>query len=359
MMLRRLLSVSIGVVAVLVAGMLPAAAVGSFGPATVEIAGCPGPAGDAAIGSDGTVRGFVTCTGNQYSPIIFFEQNAGGTHHAQPAPFSGRVLAVAWDGVDATYVVYEQNSRLLIGKRVEHSGSYLPSTFLAGTAGVVPFTAGLVASNNRWWAVWSEQVGPGGEFAHTQLFQRHTLLGTGGRTQITTTAANVDDRQPVLTFYAKRVTMVWTRITSPDKPGPSGLRLGRNFGFGWQSFALTGVGPNNTQPDVIEYGGVAYVTWIRNGSIWYADNATGPFLSHQFAPAGFNPAVAVSGTNVFVSWTAEDPTSRVVLAQRANEVWTTASIAAAPSTSITVLAQGTKARVVYTSGSAVVLRAQP
>ena len=177
-MFRRLLLVTVGVVAVLVAGMVPAAAVGNFGPATVQIAGCPGPAGDAAIGSDGTVRGFMACTGNQYSPIIFFERFATGSHLAQASPFSGRVLAVAWDGIDATYVVYEQNSRLLIGKRVEHSGSYLPSTMLAGPAGVVPFTAGLVASNNRWWAVWSEQVGPGGEFAHAQLFQRHTLLGT-------------------------------------------------------------------------------------------------------------------------------------------------------------------------------------
>jgi hypothetical protein len=356
MMLRRLLLVSSGVVAVLVAGMLPAAAMGGFGPSTIEVAGCPGPAGDAAIASNGTVRGFVACTGNRYSPIIFFEQFADGTHHAQAAPFSGRVLAVAWDGADATYVVYEQNSRLLIGKRVEHNGSYLPSTLLAGPAGVVPFTADLVAWGNRWWAVWSEQVGPGGEFAHTQLFQRHTLLGMAGRARITITDQNVSDLQPSLTYYANRVTMAWTRITSPGLPGPSEIRLARNFGFGWQSNALTGVGPNNSQPDLIEYAGITYVTWNRNGFIWYADNATGPFLSHHFTPAGVSPTVTLSGPFPMVSWTTDEPANRVMLAQRTGKVWTTGPMTVVPSTSIRVLEQAEMGRLVFTSGSAVVLR---
>lgn len=358
-MLRRLLSVSLGVAAVLVVGMLPAAAVDGYGPPTAEVAGCPGAAGDAAVSSAGAVRGFVACTGNRYSPIVFFEQSVTGSHFAQAAPFSGRVLAVAWDGGSATYLVYEQNSRLLLGERLERNGSYLPSILLAGPAGVVPFTAGLVAWNYRWWAVWSQQVGPGGEFAHTQLFQRHTLLGTAGPTRITMTAPNVSDRQPALTFDGDRVSMVWTRISSPEQPGPSQIRLARNLGFGWQSTGLTGVGvgPNNSQPDVLVYAHITYVTWVRNGSIWYADNTTGPFVSHSFASAGANPRVAVSGANVFVTWTAAAPISRVVEAQRTDRVWTTASIAAAPSSSITVLAQGFAARVVYTSRSTVILLA--
>ncbi|HET6209775.1 MAG TPA: hypothetical protein VFD94_05310, partial [Jatrophihabitans sp.] len=176
---------------------------------------------------------------------------------------------------------------------------------------------------------------------------------------ITMTAPNVSDRQPALTFYGNRVTMVWTRVTSPEQPGPSEIRLARNFGFGWQVNAFTALGPNNSQPDLIEYAGISYVTWVRNGSIWYADNTAGPFRSRSLAPAGFNPRIAVSGANVFVSWTAGSPASRVVLAQRTGGVWTTPAIAAAPSSLITVLAQGLRARVVYTSGSMVILRAQP
>ncbi|MEO6703049.1 MAG: hypothetical protein ABI140_17815, partial [Jatrophihabitantaceae bacterium] len=220
------------------------------------------------------------------------------------------------------------------------------------------YTASVVASNAQWWVVWSEQVGPGGEFAHTQLFQRHTLLGTAGRTQITATGQNVDDRQPSLSFYARRVTMTWTRISSPELPGPSEIRWSRNFGFGWQSNTLASVGPDNSQPDVIEYAGVTYVAWNRNGSIWYADNATGPFLSHHFTPAGFSPSIAVSGANVFVSWTIADPSSRVLLAQRAGGVWTTTALVGPPSSSMAVLAQASKARLVYRSGSVVAIRAQ-
>jgi hypothetical protein len=354
-MLRRLLSVTGLAVAVLLVGMLPAAAVGSFGPAVAVLAGCPGNGGDAAIGADGTVHGFAECN-HQFLPIAYFQHNPNGSHRAELSPYSGVVLAVAWDGVDSTYVVYEQNSQLKIGKR--HNGQYLPSTTLSTTgAGVVPYTAGVVASNNQWWVVWSEQVGPGGEFAHTQLFQRHTLLGTAGKTQITATGANVEDRQPSLSFYARRVSLVWTRLTSPQLPGPSEIRWARNFGGGWQSNTFASFGRQNTQPDVIEYAGVTYVAWNRDGIIWTADNASGPFLSHNFLPAGSKPSVAVSGANVFVSWTAESPT-RVVLAQRTNGVWTTVQFAGPSASSMTVLAQASKARLLYRTGSQVVLRPQ-
>ena len=118
---------------------------------------------------------------------------------AQQTPYVGSVLAVAWDGLNATYVVFQQAGTLKIAKRVESTATYSPATVLTTTgANAVPFNADVVAHQGRWWVVWSQQVGPGGEFAQRQLFQRHTLFGVQGTTRITAQPRNIDDQQPSL-----------------------------------------------------------------------------------------------------------------------------------------------------------------
>jgi hypothetical protein len=61
------------------------------------------------------------------------------------------VYAVAWDGLDSTYVVFQTGSQLKIGKRIESSGAYSPLTTLTTGLAPYPFTADVVASAGQWW----------------------------------------------------------------------------------------------------------------------------------------------------------------------------------------------------------------
>ena len=112
-------------VAVVVAGALAGAggtagAVGPFGPPRTLIAGCSDGRdgnGDAAIAADGTVRGFANCSGAVSDPIRYYRSRPDGVVTEQTTPYVGQVLATAWDGQNAMYVVIAQFGVLVIGKR--------------------------------------------------------------------------------------------------------------------------------------------------------------------------------------------------------------------------------------------------
>jgi hypothetical protein len=267
------------------------------------------------------------------------------------------VLAVAWDGQGAAYVLFQHGSALLLGKRVEATGAYAPATTLSSGSGVVSFTGDVVAANGLWWAVWSEQVGPGGEFAQLELFQRHTLLGVQGRTRITTTADNVDDFEPTLAYAGGRVTMVWSRATNPAVPGPTDLRIAESTGGAWLSRPLASLGQFNEDADVAVNAGVTWVSWTRDGAVVVADNTGGAFHSRTLTTAGAESTVAISGSNTFVAWYAYNA-DRVVLAERSGGTWTSGQVDNPSSYPLRVVAQGTKARVVYVRDNSVLIRTQ-
>jgi hypothetical protein len=359
-MSRRLSWIAALAAAVLCASMVtttPAAAVGPFGPAETVIAGCTDGVGDAAIAADGTTRGFFNCTGVSSGTIRFFRDTPSSAPAIEVSPYTGFVTTVAWDGQGATYVVFQTGGTLRIGKRVESTGAYSPPTTLTITgANVVAFSADVVAANGQWWAVWSEQVGPGGEFAEIDLFQRHTLLGVQGRTRITTTTDS-DDIEPTLAYAGGRVTMVWTRAFAPAVPGPADLRIAESTGGAWLSRPFATLGNQNSDPDVTIYAGVTWVTWTRDLTVVVADNAGGTFNSRILTSAGVDPTVAVSGSFAFVAWYSFGG-DRVVLAERAGGVWTSGQVDSPSSRPLRVLAQGTKARVVYERDTSVLIRTQ-
>jgi hypothetical protein len=353
--LIRLAAVGVAALTVGALGALPASAVGPFGPPLVLVPACEGTGGDAAISSVGTVRGFAGC-GDTAASIWFFRAAPGQPTFRQQSPYTGVVLAVAWDGVSATYVVYDTGSGLRIGKRTEQgTGSFAQPTTLSFAVGATPHRADVVASAGQWWAVWSEQVGPGGEFAQRELFQRRTLLGTQPRTRITFTAANLDDAFPTLSYYGGTVTLVWARATSPALPGPSDLRIARSTGGAWSSRSLATAGDQNTDPDLLVYAGVAYVAWERDGRIVAADNASGAFTSHTFATPGADPHVGTSLGRTFVAWNTGGP---VFVAERAGGVWTGAAVTGIPASAIAIPAQGGRARLIYRSDVDVRMRTQ-
>jgi hypothetical protein len=123
-----------------------------------------------------------------------------------------------------------------------------------------PARAILAGGSNTWWA-WSEQVGPGGEFAQTELFQAKTYGNDLPRTQVTNNPDN--DRQPALAF----------------RPG-----------------------------------GHTYVAWLRNGQVFESDDRSGSFQDKAFVANGLSTDIGVSGGRTRVVWSeAGDGT---VLAER-------------------------------------------
>lgn len=356
-MSRRLSWVAVVAATLLVLAMTPAAAVGPFGPAQVLLGGttsCESPDGDAAVAVDGTTRGFANCTREGSARIWFVRSKPGVAPFLQATPYTGVVLAVAWDGADSTYVVFQTDSELRIGKRIDSSGAYSPLTPLALAPIGFDFDGDVVASNGRWWAVWREPMGVDRD--QSALFQRHTLLGVEGRTQITSSAVNF---APTLAYAAGRMTMVWVQgvPVQPNDPAQTDLRIADSTGGAWQSRPFASLGLQNLQPDLTVYSGTTWVSWTRDGHTVVADNAGGTFYSRTFATVGVGSTVAVSGSHVFVAWHAT-VADRAYLAELSAGTWTGSQVAATPSHPLRVLAQGSKARVVYATGGNLDIRTQ-
>ncbi|HZC51444.1 MAG TPA: hypothetical protein VE441_02970, partial [Mycobacterium sp.] len=284
-------------------------------------------------------------------PAIWYFAQHNSAVFAEQTPYAGRVVAVAWDGVSATYVVFEQAKTLKIGKRLDSTGSYASPTTLT-TSGWEQFDADVVAYHGRWWAVWSEQLGTGSE----QLFQRHTLFGIQGRTRITVTPTNLHDLRPSLALYNGWLTLVWERWTATHL-GLAVLRIATSTGGPWTSRQLTGAGRINMQPDVTVYAGVTYVTWQRDDRTTIASNESGPFASRTFPLWTVDPSVAVSRGHVFVGATTPDQRLGYVR-ERDSGGWTGAVVTGSGALQVVMLAQAGEARMIYGTSSALRMRTQ-
>jgi hypothetical protein len=105
------------------------------------------------------------------------------------------------------------------------------------------------------------------------------------------------------------------------------------------------------------YGGVTWVSWSRDGRTVVANNSGGTFHSRTFTATGFSSTVAVSGSHAFVAWYAIDA-DRPVIAELASGVWTSNQVSGPPSRPLRVLAQGTRARVIYLATGGIYIRTQ-
>jgi len=366
-MVRRVL---VGALAALAAMVMTATAASAvvrpFDPAVPVVGGCGPGLGDAVVvTSDGSARGFVDCPTASGPRIRFFSRGAGGTvNPSEPTGFTGNVLGVAYDST-ATYVLFFTDSEIRIGKRT-NAGVY-SSRAVDSWRGVVPPTGDVIALNGQWFGVWSKQVGPGGEFAQTELFQ----AGSAYPLRRITTNASVDDFEPSLAYSGTIPVLVWTRLQNPAVPGPSDLWVAKFIGGGWQSRLFASVGVNNYLPDVRITGGLTFVTWGRDGRIVVASNRTGSFASHTFNTGGFGSKVAASTsagfvTNVFVTWTvfgATDAGNRVFFAETASNggvtgVWSGAYISNPSTAAFGIGAFAGKATVAFRSDTTVYLRSQ-
>jgi hypothetical protein len=300
---RTLVLAGVTVAAVLLTTAAPSgAAVRPFDPPQTVVGGCGATSGDAVSTTSGALVGFAGCPSGQ---IRFFSRNPDRTVNSSEASgFSGRVMAVTADAT-ATYVLFNTSGQVRIGKRT-NAGAF-SSRMIDTSGGAVLPTGDIVARGGQWFGVWDKQVGPGGEFAQTELFSGGSAYAVQ---RITTTGPNIDDREPTLAYSGVTPILIWSRVESPAIPGPSDLLVSKFIAGTWQATRLFATaGTTNANPDMAIAGGHTFVTWSRDGYIVVASNPGGVFSSHRFNTGGLLPRVAVSTTSgvvdhAFVTWTA-------------------------------------------------------
>jgi hypothetical protein len=262
---------------------------------------------DGAFGG-GTIRGFAGFDACRRA-IYYFQGGTQGYTRVL-SPYRGVVLGVDADET-ATYLVYLMTdavgnpSGIGVTKRT-HAGVFFPTRVLSTAAGsqvTIP-TADIGAEGGKWWAVWTEQVGPGGEFAPLQLFQAKTFGTPADHQQITVTGPDVDNTQPSISLDTRGAVMAWTRQTAPAADGPSDLWVATNPNTAWSSRVFSSLGTHNNSADVKRVAGPTFLTWVRDGRIVEAENTTGTWTSHVFLTPGSEPRVGATSGSIFVVWTA-------------------------------------------------------
>jgi hypothetical protein len=308
-MFRRLVIATAAILAV-VAFPSPAFAADSFtAPVTVVAPPCattPGTS-DAAFGGN-MIHGFAGFSACSHA-IYYFQGGTQG-YTRQQSPYRGVVLGVDADQT-ATYLVYLMTdtagnaSGIGVTKR-SHTGTFFPTRVLSTAAGnqVVTPTADIGAEGGKWWAVWTEQVGPGGEFAPQQLFQAKTFGTAAGRQQITFTGSDIDNTEPSISLDGNGAVLAWTRRTAPQQPGPADLWVATNANTAWSSRVFSSDGTDNRTADVKRIGGFTFLAFVRDGRIVEAENTAGAWTSHVFLTPGDRPRVGSTFGSQFVAWTA-------------------------------------------------------
>jgi hypothetical protein len=310
-MFRRIaIAIAAAASVVAVAFPSPAFAADSFtAPVTVVAPSCaasPGSA-DAAFGG-GTIRGFAGFSACSHA--IYYVQGGTQGYTRVLSPYRGVVLGVDTDET-ATYLVYLMTdaagnaSGIGVSKR-SHAGVFFPTRVLSTAAAnqVVTPTADIGAEGGRWWAVWTEQLGPGGEFAPQQLFQAKTYGTAADRQQITFTGSDVDNTEPSISLDGNGAVLAWTRQTAPEQPGPADLWVATNANTAWSSRVFSSDGTDNRTADVKRIGGFTFLAFVRDGRIVEAENTTGTWTSHVFLTPGDRPRVGSTSGSQFVAWTA-------------------------------------------------------
>jgi hypothetical protein len=313
MVRRTVLVVAALAAALVVVSAAPAGAIPPFGP-IVTVAGAPTGCtiasvnGDATIGSGSVTRGFFNFAGSGCdADQIWFAGGFGSTWKVQLTPYRGRVMAS--DQGSGAFVLFFASTGVYLGERSFGNGSYLtPPRRLSPTApgAVAPTGTVLGGPSNTWWAVWSEQVGPGGEFAQTELFQAKTYGNDLARTQVTFNPDN--DHRPALAFRpGGGGELVFVRDNAfGQEPTHSYLRLatasGTTGAWAGSQFATVGI---NTDPSIettSSTSGHTYVAWLRNGQVFESDDRSGGFQAKAFVAHGLSTGIAVSGGKTRVVW---------------------------------------------------------
>jgi hypothetical protein len=368
---RPLLLVLALAAALLPAAAAPAGAVTPFGPIVTVM---PAPAGcavdhvdgDAEISPfNGVIRGFANFSGSGCDQnAIWFFGGSGSSWTFQQTPYRGKVMAAG--EYSASYVLFSSGSGIHLGKRGIATGAYLtpPRQLSATIPGAVrPQGDVLAGPGHTWWAVWSEQVGPGGEFAQTELFQAKTYGAPDlPRTQVTNHPDN--DHQPALAFKpGGGGELVFVRDDAfGGGPTYSHIRLatasGNSGAWAGRQFAVIGLNHGPAIDTTPGTGGHTYVSWIRDQRPFESDDRSGAFQAHAFVGGSFTTDVDASGGQVHVVWPQSG--DGTVLAERgAGGGWTKATVSSVESRlGPLVLSRSGRATVLMASATRIYARTQ-
>jgi hypothetical protein len=356
-MRRALAALATAAGLVVVAGA-PAQAIAPFGPiSTVVNPACDFEMayGDAAVSSTGTVRGFVSFSGGGCGTTrtIRYFQGKGSTWSSAVTPHRGIVLSTTHDST-GVYLLFGASDGVRLAKR-SFGGSWLFNKRLSpkgiDTGAVYP-QGDVVASAGKWWAVWTEQVGPGGEFAQQDLFQSSTFASPAlSRRRIT--SSNDDDVEPTLTLRPSGAGgfLAWTR-----NDGAAGLRSAVRvarapMSGGWSAKQLSA---DASSPDLTTRGSTIYLAYERAARVTVDyDPWTTPTTANLSAVGtGYRPRVSVSGGHAFVGWNTTTAPNHVVVADRVSGAVTQSNVTAGVATDqqlVRVLSTGGKATVLVVS----------
>jgi hypothetical protein len=368
---RRALLVAVTAVTAavtLVVAALPAGAVEPFGSlvtVTVPPPGCTiGIAnGDADLGS-GAIRGFVNFIGSGCAADdVYYVASAGAAGKRELSPYRGQVLASSQNGT-ASYVLFSNSSGIFLGRRLIGNGAFGTAQQLSSTTpgAVSPQGDVIAGDNDTWWAVWTEQVGPGGEFAQTELFQAKTVGGTLGRTRVTNNPDN--DSQPALAFKpGGGGALAFIRDNAfGNEPTHSNLRLALASGSTgvWAGQQLAAIGIN-TDPSIDTTsgpGGHIYLAWLRDGQVFESDNLSGSFQHKAFVSNGRSTSISRSTGQTHVVW-AQVGDGTMMAERIGSGAWTKATVETSPSRlDPIVVSEGGRATVLMASTARIYKRTQ-
>jgi len=339
-MFWKRLPVTLGVVLALALSAGPAAAASpaASSPVTVVPAGCDfqDSSGDAVASFDprqNKSQGFVafgggTCGQPAFSGTLHYFEGHDRTWRHTPSPYAGLVLAVT-DDATGTYVLFANSTGIYVGKRIRPSATFQDPVRLSGngTSGAALPQGDIVALAGGYWAVWTEQVGPGGEFAQADLFQAKTL-GAGDcidavpRTRLTTHSR--DDADPSLVLLPETAGrsgahLTWSR--NDGARGESGWLMYSRAGCEarWSPFQTLFRAGNSLDPDMTRANRTDYLAWDRNSRLVEAEVSPGPFRAKAFPrPFAANAHITVPRNVVAVVFQSQE---RLASMERRRGVW--------------------------------------
>ena len=333
--MRRRLVLSIALLSLALPAAVPAEAAGPFGPRVPVIdPGCDVETayGDAVVGTDGVTRGFVRFSGDDCPRRIFWFSGSGSSWTSQRTRYRGIVLAAAYDDTGSR-LLFADSSGIKVARRTPAGVERDPVRVDGKGLGGAQFPSGdLVVAGGRWLAVWSRQVGPGGEFAQTELFSAQSLgrghcFSSGINRQRLTRSKRNDDHPTLLgpDNVDGKARLVWERNDSAQGL-VSNLRSARMRldDCRWRQRVLTRGGDLNLTPDATRGLEARLLTWQRDGRI-LVDG--GSAFGRRRLGRGFAPDISHTAATTHVAWNTFTSPSRIRLAERvAGSGWTLHSV---------------------------------
>ena len=275
---------------------------------------------DAAVGTDGLVRGFANGSGTGCTRRIWYFRGTAGSWFRLRTPYVGAVTAAATD-TTGTYVLFTNTAGLYVGKFTS-AGVFQRAVRLSRIRTTVG--GDIAARGGRWWAVWPEPVGP---FDTDELFQARTIGTVVSRQRITRNA--VPDILPSLTLPASgRPVLVWQRNDAPVEPDNTDVMKATFANGAWSPVALLTRGQFNSEPAVASSSGRVGIGWIRDSAPGFAESTGSRYAVHLFPRPeegqAVNPRVALEGTTAYLGWIAVGGVDEsILLASRQRGTWST------------------------------------